>query len=233
MFVYTAFLFGLMSSLHCGGMCGPIALSLPNGSMPYWQYSFGRVLYNLGRIITYTLLGGLLGLFGKGLSLAGLQQGLSIALGIGILMLVVFSYNPDMLFQKVPIFRKFQSLLIRQFNKILRNPSSFSMLLVGILNGLLPCGVVYIALTGALATGSALTGMGYMALFGLGTLPLMLTISLAGNMVSLSFRKTLGKLTPYVMIFFATLLILRGLNLGIPYISPKLSNDITVTKKCH
>jgi sulfite exporter TauE/SafE len=138
-----------------------------------------------------------------------------------------------MLFQKVPIFRKFQSLLIRQFNKILLNPSSFSMLLVGILNGLLPCGVVYIALTGALATGSALTGMGYMALFGLGTLPLMLTISLAGNMVSLSFRKTLGKLTPYVMIFFATLLILRGLNLGIPYISPKLSNDITVTKKCH
>jgi sulfite exporter TauE/SafE len=107
------------------------------------------------------------------------------------------------------------------------------MFLVGILNGLLPCGVVYIALTGALATGSALLGMGYMALFGLGTLPMMLAISLAGSVISVSLKNTLRRLTPAVMIFFAVLLILRGLNLGIPYISPKLNQDVTMTKKCH
>ncbi len=233
MFFYTAFLFGLMSSLHCGGMCGPIALSLPTANMPRWQYISGRVLYNVGRVITYILLGGLLGLFGRGLSLAGVQQGLSIALGTGILLMVLFSYNPDRLFQKIPVFRKLQGMLIRQFQKILRNASLSSMFLVGILNGLLPCGVVYIALTGALATGSALSGMGYMALFGLGTLPVMLAISLAGAVVSLSFKNILRKLTPAVMIFFAALLILRGLNLDIPYISPKLNQDVTMTGKCH
>ena len=233
MFFYTAFIFGLMSSLHCGGMCGPIALSLPTANMPKWQYVMGRIFYNVGRVITYVLLGGLLGLFGKGLSLAGIQQGLSIALGVGILLMVLFSYNPDMLFQKIPAFRKLQGILIRQFQRILRNPSLPSMFLVGILNGLLPCGVVYIALTGALATGSALLGMGYMALFGLGTLPMMLAISLAGSVISISLKNTLRKLTPAVMIFFAVLLILRGLNLGIPYISPKLNQDVTMTKKCH
>lgn len=233
MFFYTAIIFGLISSMHCGGMCGPIALSLPKNGISNLQNFSGKLLYNFGRIVTYTLLGGLLGLFGKGLSFAGIQQGISIALGIGILLIVAFSYNPDMLFQKIPAFRKFQGFIIRQFQKILRNPSFVSMFLVGILNGLLPCGVVYIALTGALATGNTLSGMSYMALFGLGTLPMMLAISLAGSMVSFSFKKTIQKITPYVMVFFAALLILRGLNLDIPYISPKLNNDVTMTKKCH
>jgi sulfite exporter TauE/SafE len=233
MFFYTALLFGLLSSLHCGGMCGPIALSLPrNGNSPLQNFS-GKFLYNSGRIATYTLLGGFLGMFGKGLSLAGIQQGISIALGIGVLLVVAFSYNPDMLLQKISAFRIFQTFIIKRFQKVLKRPSFASMFIVGVLNGLLPCGVVYIALTGALATGNILSGMGYMALFGLGTLPMMLAISLAGSVISLSFKKSIQKITPFVMVFFAVLLILRGLNLDIPYISPKLNNDVTMTKKCH
>ncbi len=232
MFLFTAFIFGIVSSLHCGAMCGPIALALPSADNRFNNF-FGKTLYNAGRIVTYILLGGLLGLFGKGLSLAGVQQGLSVVLGIAVLLLVLFSYNPDMLFNKIPAFRNFQTLLIRQFGKILKNPSFASMFTVGMLNGLLPCGVVYIALTGALATGSATSGMLYMALFGLGTFPMMLFIALAGSVVSISFKNTLRKLTPAVMLFFAALLILRGLNLDIPYISPKLNNDVTMTKSCH
>jgi len=179
------------------------------------------------------LLGAMLGLFGKGMSLAGVQQGLSIVLGVAVLLLVLFSFNPDKLFQYIPAFRKFQTWLIRQFGKILRNSSFASMFTVGLLNGLLPCGVVYIALAGALATGTTINGTVYMALFGLGTFPMMLFIAMAGSVVSVSFKNTLRKLTPAVMLFFAALLIMRGLNLDIPYISPKLNNDVSLTKSCH
>jgi sulfite exporter TauE/SafE len=232
MFFTTAFLFGLVSSFHCGGMCGPIALSLPNAH-DKWEYVSGKIIYNFGRIITYIALGSLFGLFGRGLALAGIQQVISVALGIMLALVALLAYNPDLLFQKIAFMKKFQSFLVTQFGSRLKNPSLLSMLNIGLLNGLLPCGVVYIALAGSIASGNVLSGMMYMALFGLGTLPMMLFISLAGKMVSFQFRNLLRKATPAVMLFFATLLILRGLNLDIPYISPKLNNDVTMTKKCH
>jgi len=232
MFLTTAFLFGLVSSFHCGGMCGPIALSLPNATQR-WQYVGGKLLYNTGRIVTYMLLGALFGLFGKGLALAGLQQALSVGLGVALLIMALLAFNPDTLFQKAAFLRQFQTFIIRQFGSRLKNASLPSMFTIGLLNGLLPCGVVYIALAGSLASGNALQGMAYMAVFGLGTLPMMLFISLAGKMVSIGFRNVLRKAAPAVMVFFAVLLILRGLNLNIPYLSPKLTNDVMMTKKCH
>jgi sulfite exporter TauE/SafE len=232
MFLSTAFLFGFISSFHCAGMCGPIAISLSNVSNRF-QFVSGKLLYNAGRITTYIFLGTLFGLFGKGLALAGVQQALSVGLGVALLIMALLAFNPDTLFQKIPALRKFQSFIIRQFGKHLKSASLPSMFAIGLLNGLLPCGVVYIALAGSLTTGSAAGGMAYMAVFGLGTLPMMLFISLAGKMVSFQFRNVLRKAAPAVMVLFAVLLILRGLNLNIPYISPALQNDITMTKKCH
>jgi uncharacterized protein len=232
MFFATAFLFGLVSSFHCAGMCGPIALSLPNHTNKA-EYFAGKSLYNTGRIITYILLGGLFGFFGKGIALAGIQQTLSIILGISLLLIALFAINPDIIFQKISLLRKFQLLIMKQFGKHIKHPSINSMFIIGLLNGLLPCGVVYIALTGALATGHLQSGVIYMAIFGLGTLPMMLFISLAGKTISFQFRNILRKAAPAVMMFFAVLLILRGLNLDIPYISPKLNSDVTMTKKCH
>jgi sulfite exporter TauE/SafE len=232
MFISTAFLFGFISSFHCAGMCGPIAISLPNAANRF-QFVGGKLLYNAGRITTYILLGALFGLFGKGLALAGVQQAISVALGVALLIMALLAFNPDTLFQKVAVLRTFQTFIIRQFGRQFKSASLHSMYIIGLLNGLLPCGVVYIALAGSLTTGNAVGGMAYMAVFGLGTLPMMLFISLAGKMVSFQFRNVLRKASPAVMFFFAVLLILRGLNLNIPYISPRLSNDVTMTGKCH
>jgi sulfite exporter TauE/SafE len=232
MFLTTALLLGFVSSLHCGGMCGPIALSLPHAQNRQLDIS-GKLLYNLGRIVTYSMLGALFGLFGKGLALAGIQQAISITLGVILALVSLLSYKPDLMIHRVNFLKKFYSFVVSCFSGYLNNPSLVSMLYIGMLNGLLPCGVVYIALAGSLASGNVMHGMAYMALFGLGTLPVMLFISMAGKMLSFRLRNIFRKAVPAVMLFFAALLIVRGLNLNIPYISPKLDNDITVTRSCH
>ncbi|HOW32340.1 MAG TPA: sulfite exporter TauE/SafE family protein, partial [Bacteroidales bacterium] len=95
-----------------------------------------------------------------------------------------------------------------------------SLFLIGLLNGLLPCGLVYIAIAGSIGSGSALMGAIYMALFGLGTMPMLLAINLSGGFISTSLRKKINKLIPILVIIVGILFILRGLSLGIPYISP-------------
>ena len=84
--LWTAVVVGLGGSLHCVGMCGPLALALAGGDRGGLRFIGGRLLYNSGRMVTYVLLGGLFGLLGGVLQLAGWQQGLSIAVG-GIIML--------------------------------------------------------------------------------------------------------------------------------------------------
>ena len=107
-----------------------------------------------------------------------------------------------------------------------------SLLVIGMVNGLLPCGFVYVGLMGSVATQGVWQGALFMACFGLGTFPLMLGVSLAGQFVSTTVRARLRKLTPVLAVCIGTLFILRGLSLGIPYVSPKLSNDHTVVRDC-
>lgn len=216
--LWTAFALGLVGSLHCAGMCGPLALALPPAGHTAASYVFGRVAYNLGRVITYCVLGLIFGLIGKTLLLAGVQRWLSITLG-GILLVGLFLSRRLALWQ--PVIALVGQLKSRMAG-LLRRRSYDALLVLGLLNGLLPCGLVYVAGAGATATGDLFNGALYMLAFGLGTVPLMLAISLSGRLVPFSLRLKLLKAVPVAVFLLATLLILRGMELGIPYVSPVL-----------
>jgi uncharacterized protein len=219
--IATAFVLGLVGSLHCAGMCGPLALALPQAGRNASAFFAGRVAYNLGRIITYCGMGLVFGLLGKTLALAGLQQWVSIALGV-LLLVGLFASRRLALWR--PVTALVEQLKSRMAS-LLRRRTFVGLLSLGLLNGLLPCGLVYVACAGATATGSLLQGALYMAAFGAGTVPMMLAISLSGKLVPFSLRLKLQKAIPLSVFILATLLILRGMALGIPYISPELTND--------
>ncbi len=223
--LWSAFLIGLFGSFHCIGMCGPIALALPVQNNSRFNLIAGRLLYNIGRAITYAAIGLLFGLVGQSLSLAGFQQSVSIIAGVLILLMVLL---PSGISQKLYLLKPaygFTNFLKRKFGTLLRKKSIASTFMIGLLNGFLPCGLVYIAVAGAIATGGYLDGAVYMFIFGIGTLPIMLAVSLAGNFISLNVRKRINKMIPVFMIVLAFLFILRGMNLGIPYVSPKIQQS--------
>ncbi len=220
MFYYTALFIGLVGSLHCIGMCGPIAIALPLGHNSWWHKTLGGLLYNVGRIITYTLLGAMFGLLGKGIEMAGLQRWASIVIGLLMILSVFF----PMLFKSKAKLERFlfgyAGRMISKFRKLFTINSLPSLFLIGLLNGLLPCGLVYVAIAGAINTNSILNGVLFMAIFGLGTLPVMLAIPLIGNLIGANIRKRYRHVLSTIVVIIGILFILRGLSLGIPYISP-------------
>jgi sulfite exporter TauE/SafE len=131
------------------------------------------------------------------------------------------------------IFGGYTHQLFSRFQKLFHSGSASSFLGIGLLNGILPCGLVYVGVAGAVNTGDITNAMVYMALFGLGTAPVMLTISLIGNFLSIAVRNRINRITPYVVILLGVLFILRGLSLGIPYISPKAEALTPVVEKAH
>ncbi len=233
MFLWTAFLVGLIGSAHCAGMCGPIALALPLPSDSWIRRVAGGLIYNSGRIITYMALGAVFGLLGKGLHMAGFQRWASLIVGA---LMIAFVVMP-LIFRKMPsintVFEGYSARLLGGFRKLFRSSSYPSLFGIGLLNGILPCGLVYVAVAGAINTGGVLPGMMYMALFGAGTIPVMLAVSLAGSMISLNLRIFIYQLSPYVIVLLVVLIILRGLSLGIPYISPKAEALTPVVEKAH
>ena len=216
---WTALVLGLAGSLHCAGMCGPLALVLPAPSKGAINFIAGRAAYNLGRIITYCLLGLLFGSLGKTLFVAGVQRWLSIGLG-AVLLAGLFSSKRLILAKPISAL---VTCLRCGMSSFLRQRSFISLAALGLLNGLLPCGLVYVAAAGATSTGSVAGGACYMALFGAGTLPMMLIISSSKKLFPASFRLRLGRVVPVSIFLLATLLIFRGLGLGIPYVSPHLA----------
>ena len=118
--------------------------------------------------------------------------------------------------------------------KELKKKNSDTFFTIGFLNGLLPCGLVYMSVLGAIATGNAAEGAVYMALFGLGTIPLMTAAIWIGNFLSLKIKNNIRKLVPVFLGLIAILFILRGLGLGIPYISPKMETEkVQAFQNCH
>jgi uncharacterized protein len=220
---YTAFIMGLLGSFHCVGMCAPIALALPLTHQTRWNLLKSRILYNLGRIFTYSLLGAIIGLLGRGLVLTGSQQWLSIVIGSLILVLMFMPHSISQKLNVLPTLARFTQKIKKQFTHLFRQKTDFSYFLIGLFNGFLPCGLVYLAMAGALATGSWADGVLYMALFGLGTFPMMLAVAIAGNFIKPTFRTLVYKrFLPVFTLALALLFILRGLNLGIPYLSPQI-----------
>ncbi|MNQ00816.1 hypothetical protein D3C85_134720 [compost metagenome] len=232
--LYTAFFFGLISSLHCIGMCGPIALMLPvERNNPAKKIS-QIVTYHLGRLAAYATIGLIFGLIGKGFFLAGMQQKLSIFIGISIIVVILI---PERTFAQYnfskPVFKlisKVKTKLGSQF----KNRSYKSLFTIGLLNGFLPCGMVYVALFGAIAMQSAGFGVLYMILFGLGTVPMMSSVVYLNSFLTVSIRNKIQKAIPYVGVLIGVLFILRGLGLGIPYVSPtNMSLFVQENPNCH
>lgn len=228
MIFLTAWLTGLLSSLHCVGMCGPIALATPTIGQSNTQKWVGKLIYNLGRVFTYSALGAVFGLFGAGLKIAGWQQGVSIT--VGVLMMIVAVVNSSWIEQYIASgITKFTS---RNIGVLFQRKTYTALWLIGVLNGLLPCGFVYLALLGAISTQNVFEGVLFMMLFGLGTLPLMYLVSIFGAFMNSKVRNQTRKLMPYFMFVLGLVFIVRGLNLGIPYLSPQIETPNQVSAVC-
>lgn len=224
---------GLVSSFHCLGMCGPIAFILPVGKRSKLGKIMGLLAYNFGRIITYTFLGMLIGLFGEGLRFAGVSQTISIVLGVGLLLYVLLSKKFIKLNFYQRYFFKFNNVIKAKLSGMLKKQSNGALFITGLLNGLIPCGVVFIALQAALLQSSLANSMLFMLVFGLGTIPMMFSISYLSNSFSSVLKLKINKVMPVLTIVVALLLIVRGLNLDIPYISPSYNAQQNEMSCCH
>jgi sulfite exporter TauE/SafE len=228
MIFLSAFVLGLLSSLHCIGMCGPIAASISFNGNAASHASLGRALYNLGRLMMYMLIGLLFGFFGAGLKMAGLQQTISIASGVLMLIIIL---SKGRLIEKYASKHLYASVYSR-LGKLLKNNHPYSVFLIGFVNGLLPCGMVYAAASGSIATQNTAWGALFMLCFGVGTLPAMLSVAYLPALLSKRSNWNFRKIIPAMAICISFIFILRGLNLGIPYLSPKISADKTTVKEC-
>lgn len=232
--LYTAFIFGLISSFHCIGMCGPIAMMLPVDRDNQVKKVTQIITYHIGRLTAYASIGLVFGLFGRGLFLAGMQQKLSIFIGLAMILVVLI---PEKAFAQYnfskPVFvliSKIKSTLGSQF----KNKSYQSLFTIGLLNGFLPCGMVYVALFGAIAMQSESLGVFYMLLFGLGTVPMMSSVVYLQSFLTVPVRNKIQKAIPYVAVAMGIVFILRGLGLGIPYVSPsEMSLFVQSAPNCH
>ncbi|PVW15820.1 sulfite exporter TauE/SafE family protein [Marixanthomonas spongiae] len=230
----SALIFGLLGSFHCVGMCGPIAFLLPVEHKKPLKKAGQIFLYHFGRILAYSIIGLLFGLLGKSLYLFGMQQQLTMAIGVLMIVVVLLPYRT---FQKYnfskPLFRII-SKVKSELGTALKKKSPDTFLTIGFLNGFLPCGLVYMAVFGAIASGNALQGSLYMALFGLGTVPLMTTAIYLGNFLNVQVRQRIRKAIPVFVVLIGCLFIVRGMGLGIPYISPKPAVEmVNANYECH
>lgn len=230
----SALIFGLLGSFHCIGMCGPIAFMLPVDRSSQVKQFFQIISYHLGRLITYSIIGLLFGLLGKGFQLFGFQQQISIITGTLMILIILL----PKVFQKIKIAKSVTSIVGKvksALGKELKNKNNNTFFTIGFLNGFLPCGLVYMAVLGAISTSNAFTGSLYMFLFGLGTIPLMTAVVYAGNFTNQLFRKRIQQIIPIVVVIIGALFILRGMGLNIPFISPhaSVSTLTDVVDGCH
>ena len=220
---YLAFFMGLFGSIHCAVMCGPLVFALQSGQGVAWMQIFNKLIYQVGRIFTYGCLGALLGLIGNVASFSGWQRGFSLFTGV-FLVIVGLSY---FFAKNSAVLAKIQTKAIQPFARLmgkwLHKPGG--ALIAGVLNGILPCGMVYMALASAMNADTVLGGFQFMLLFGLGTLPLMLFFSLASSFSMKIVKVKFAQILPLLFLIMGIWFILRGANLDIPYLSPLLHVD--------
>ena len=234
--LWSALILGLLGSFHCIGMCGPIAFLLPLDRRNKSKRTFQLLSYHTGRILTYGLLGFVFGLLGKSLNLFGIQQQLSIIIGVSMIVMILI---PSKILNRYQISKPMYMFVAKVKNAMgvyLKKKSLKTFFTLGFLNGLLPCGLVYMAVFGALASGGATYGALYLVLFGLGTIPLMTVAIYLGNFLKGKAKQNILKAIPVFVIFIGLLFILRGMGLGIKYISPsKMVTEQQIDSKynCH
>lgn len=228
----SAFILGLVSSMHCIGMCGPLQFLFSNNLIRKQQYA-PLFLFHFSRVLTYGLLGLAVGLFGFGIRIQEWQQNSSIIGGLLMLLAVVIFYilkaDKRLFALLLPYIHRLRSRLEARGTR-----SAFYYFGLGSLNGILPCAMVYLAIIPAIANPGILGAFTYMLLFGLGTIPALI-ISQFGVGSFLQRRyQIIQKLSPFIILLVACLLILRGMDLGIPYLSPEneIVSGTAGTKAC-
>ncbi|WP_147677586.1 sulfite exporter TauE/SafE family protein [Algibacter pacificus] len=232
--LFSAFILGLLGSFHCVGMCGPIAFMLPVDRNNALKKGLQITVYHFGRLLAYSIIGLVFGLIGKSLYLFGFQQQLSIFIGILMILVVLI---PQKIFNKYNFSKSIYRLISKvksALGSAMKKKTMDTFLTIGFLNGFLPCGLVYMAVFAAIASGNALNGSLYMAVFGLGTIPLMTTAIYFSQFLKGAARQKIQKIIPIFIIVIGALFILRGLGLGIPYISPAPVYDaVSAGMECH
>ncbi|MDC6367109.1 MULTISPECIES: sulfite exporter TauE/SafE family protein [Flavobacteriaceae] len=232
----SAIVLGLLGSLHCLGMCGPIAFMLPLDRKSKSKKLLQLSIYHFGRALAYGIMGLVFGFVGKGLYLFGFQQKLSILIGAVMILLVVI---PAKYVKKFSVAKPVYGLLSKIKSRLgaeLQKKTPDTFLTIGFLNGFLPCGLVYMALLGAIALGNPLEGGLYMILFGMGTVPLMTSAVYFSSFLKGNTRQLIQKFVPVFVVIIGALFILRGLGLGIPYVSPKAPPKVEMASsnlECH
>ena len=232
--LWSAIIFGLLGSFHCIGMCGPIAFMLPVDRSNTTRKIVQIITYHIGRMLAYAIIGLTFGLVGTSLYIFGLQQQLSIF--IGVLMIVVVLI-PVKTFNKYNFSKPVYKLISKvksALGEALKKKTNDTFLTIGFLNGFLPCGLVYMAVFASLATGSAIQSSLYMILFGLGTVPLMTSAIYLGKFLNTTIKQRITKAIPIFIVIVGLLFILRGLGLGIPLLSPPPITEMTSSDmNCH
>jgi len=232
--LWSAFILGLLGSFHCVGMCGPIAFLLPvdrNNSVRKITQVF---TYHIGRLLAYGLIGLFFGFIGRSLYIFGMQQQLSILIGILMIVLVLI---PASMVNKYRISKPVYMAISKVKSTLghaLKKRTADTFLTIGFLNGFLPCGLVYMAVFASLAMGQAGLGSLYMVLFGIGTIPLMTSAIYLGKFLNTKVKQRIQKAIPVFVVIIGLLFIIRGLGLGIPYLSPAPVVDMaSSTINCH
>lgn len=216
----TGFLLGLAGGLHCAGMCGPIAMALPSSGGTRGRVVAEKLFYQFGRIGTYATLGLIAGYGASVFDIAGYGRVASLVAGtlmvVTAIMQLVWHRS---LFPSGPLHR-IADPLRRELRRLLHQHSFLALLGIGACNGLLPCGLVVSALLGSASTTEPLGGAIFMATFGIGTLPVMMSIALGGGFLTQRLKKTMRFALPIMAIAIGSIVILRGMALDIPYVSP-------------
>jgi len=229
----SGLLLGFAGSLHCVGMCGPLSLVLPTSQLSSTMKFMSLLLYQFGRMVMYSCLGLLFGFAGHGLYVAGFQQWFSIVLGVLVLAMAAF-YFMQKNFLHLPVLSGFYLVVSKCIRKIVNsNAGMRSFFLLGMANGLLPCGMVYIALAATLSFHTLYEPVGFMAMFGAGTLPAMMLVAYSLQTFNLQLKRTIRRTIPFFIAAAGIVLILRGMNLGIPFISPQLPSAAALPINCH
>jgi uncharacterized protein len=213
----AALVMGLAGSMHCLGMCGPIFMATSSFYGNSKQYILPFIYHHLGKLFSYAVIGLLMGIIGKGASLLWFQNRIMFICGLVLIAMAVGSIL------KWKGLNGFNSWISRTMGKALKKSGAFAIV-VGILNGLVPCGLVYAAAVGALATQSYSGGMLFMFVFGLGTIPALGLAGFSRWLIPFHMFKNLGVWKRIPILILGIWLLLKGLGLGIPYISPDLGS---------
>lgn len=216
MIYWTAILLGLGGSLHCVGMCGPLMLSVPMDRRTRLAVLGSSLQYQLGRVAAYALIGSLFGLLGTGAVVAGVQRWLALAGGAVLIALAILQWRHGNSPIQLQMLERPLRWLRQKIGGLLRSDRWYATAGVGFLNGFIPCGLVYVAVLGAMTQAHWLEGALFMALFGLGTVPMLLGVMWLGGIAKPRFRHYFQFITPVLLLIGGALLLFRGLEITFP-----------------